>query len=148
VTSCIVASSAIYIIVGSNLEILFGPLHRSPPFIEELRCQAIQTEHRSYSILYSRENPKRSLYCDISMMGVRTQYKYKMFTSDPSFSLSSPPLTANKGPLGLNYLTDLLPLYTVFTNNNIHHGKENPLALYHYQPLIALTRIQILILIL
>jgi hypothetical protein len=26
-------------------EILFGALHRSSPFIGELRCQAIQTEH-------------------------------------------------------------------------------------------------------
>jgi hypothetical protein len=28
-----------------NLEILLAPLHRSSPFIEELRCQAIQMEH-------------------------------------------------------------------------------------------------------
>jgi hypothetical protein len=28
-----------------NLGILLGPLHRSSPFIEELRCQAIQIEH-------------------------------------------------------------------------------------------------------
>jgi hypothetical protein len=32
----------------SNLEILLGPLHRSSPFIGELRCQAIQTEHGPY----------------------------------------------------------------------------------------------------
>jgi hypothetical protein len=32
----------------SNLEILVGPLHRSSPFIEELRCQAIQTAHDPY----------------------------------------------------------------------------------------------------
>jgi hypothetical protein len=33
----------------SNLEILlFGPLHRSSPFIGELPCQAIQTEHGPY----------------------------------------------------------------------------------------------------
>jgi hypothetical protein len=29
----------------SNLETLFGTLHRSSPFIGELRCQAIQMEH-------------------------------------------------------------------------------------------------------
>jgi hypothetical protein len=34
----------------SNLEILVGPLHRSSPFIVELRCQAIQTEHGPYII--------------------------------------------------------------------------------------------------
>jgi hypothetical protein len=28
-----------------NLEILFGPLYRSSPFIGELRCRAIQMEH-------------------------------------------------------------------------------------------------------
>jgi hypothetical protein len=44
----------------SNLETLFGPLHRSSPFIGELRSQAIQTE-------YSRKNPKSSLYCERSM---------------------------------------------------------------------------------
>jgi hypothetical protein len=32
----------------SNFEILFAPLHRSSPFIEELRCQAIQMEHGPY----------------------------------------------------------------------------------------------------
>jgi hypothetical protein len=32
----------------SNLEILVGPLHRNSPFIGELRCQAIQTEHGPY----------------------------------------------------------------------------------------------------
>jgi hypothetical protein len=47
-----------------NLEILFGPLHRSSPFIGELRCQAIHT------VLYSRENPKRSLYCEMSVGGI------------------------------------------------------------------------------
>jgi hypothetical protein len=31
-----------------NLEILFGPLHRSSPFIGELRCQSIQIEHGPY----------------------------------------------------------------------------------------------------
>jgi hypothetical protein len=31
-----------------NLEILFGPLHRSSPFIGDLRCQAIQMEHGPY----------------------------------------------------------------------------------------------------
>jgi hypothetical protein len=32
----------------SNLEILVAPLHRSSPFIGELRCQAIQMEHGPY----------------------------------------------------------------------------------------------------
>jgi hypothetical protein len=32
----------------SNLEIIFAPLHRSSPFIGELRCRAIQTEHGPY----------------------------------------------------------------------------------------------------
>jgi hypothetical protein len=37
-----------FILWWSNFEILFGPLHRSSPFIGELRCQAIQTEHGPY----------------------------------------------------------------------------------------------------
>jgi hypothetical protein len=76
VTSCIVDSAAIYKKWWSNLEILFGPLHCSSPFIGELRCQAIQTEHGP---LYSRENPKSSLYCEMST--VYTWY----FDSDYSF---------------------------------------------------------------
>jgi hypothetical protein len=43
-----VLSTAPPFIWWSNLEILFGPLHRSYPFIGELRCQAIQTEHGPY----------------------------------------------------------------------------------------------------
>jgi hypothetical protein len=34
-----------FILWWSILEILIGPLHRSSPFIGELRCQAIQMEH-------------------------------------------------------------------------------------------------------
>jgi hypothetical protein len=52
-----------FILWWSNLKILFGPLHRSSPFIGELRCQAIQMEH-----IYRRENPKSSLYCEMSML--------------------------------------------------------------------------------
>jgi hypothetical protein len=44
--SCIVDSAASYTVLWwSNLEILFGHLHRRSPFIGELRCQAIHTEH-------------------------------------------------------------------------------------------------------
>jgi hypothetical protein len=49
-----------------NLEILFAPLNRSSPFIGELRCQAVQMEHAL--ILYSREDPKGSLYCEMSVV--------------------------------------------------------------------------------
>jgi hypothetical protein len=37
-----------FILWWPNLEILFGPLHRSSPFIGKLRCQAIQMEHGPY----------------------------------------------------------------------------------------------------
>jgi hypothetical protein len=37
-----------FILWWSNLEIIFSPLHRSSPFIGELRCQAIQVEHGPY----------------------------------------------------------------------------------------------------
>jgi hypothetical protein len=59
VTSCIVDSAATYILWWSNLEILFGPLHRSSPFIGELRCQASNSS--GTRSVYSRENPKRSI---------------------------------------------------------------------------------------
>jgi hypothetical protein len=61
------STAPLFILWWSNLEIpvLFGPLHRSSPFIGDLCCQAIQTEHRPY--LYSRENPKSSLCCEMSM---------------------------------------------------------------------------------
>jgi hypothetical protein len=42
----------------SNLEILFGPLHRSSPFIGELHCQAIQTEQ----CLYIVERTQKAVY--------------------------------------------------------------------------------------
>jgi hypothetical protein len=38
-------SSPPFILWWSNLEIQFAFLHRSSPFTEELRCQAIQMEH-------------------------------------------------------------------------------------------------------
>jgi hypothetical protein len=47
-----------FILWWSNLEILFGPLHRSAPFIEELRRQAIQTEPR----LYIAETTQKTVY--------------------------------------------------------------------------------------
>jgi hypothetical protein len=52
----------------SNLEILFGPLHRSSPFIGELRCQAIQTEHGPY--IAERTQKAVYVYCDVSMVDV------------------------------------------------------------------------------
>jgi hypothetical protein len=67
VTSGIVDTAPPFILWWSKLEILFGPPPpHSSPFIDELRCQAIQTEHGPY-IQYSRENPKSSLYCEMSI---------------------------------------------------------------------------------
>jgi hypothetical protein len=53
-----------FILWWPNFEILLGPLHRSSPFIGELRCQALQM------VLYSRENPKRSLYCEMAVLSL------------------------------------------------------------------------------
>jgi hypothetical protein len=62
-----------FILWWSNLEILFAPLHHhNSPFIGELRCQAIQTEHSPFTG-YSRKNPKNSLYCEMSMGLVRQE---------------------------------------------------------------------------
>jgi hypothetical protein len=49
-----------FILWWSNLELLFAPLHRSSPFIGELRYQATKTEH-----IYSRENPKQAILWDV-----------------------------------------------------------------------------------
>jgi hypothetical protein len=46
-----------YILWWSNLEILFCPLHRSSPFIGELRCQAIQMEQS-----YIAERTQNAVY--------------------------------------------------------------------------------------
>jgi hypothetical protein len=45
-----------FILWWSNLEIPFGPLHRSSPFT--LRCQAIQTEHGAYIV----ERTQKAVY--------------------------------------------------------------------------------------
>jgi hypothetical protein len=41
-------SAATYIMVVKFRKNYLAPLHRSSPFIGELRCQAIQTEHGPY----------------------------------------------------------------------------------------------------
>jgi hypothetical protein len=46
------------------------PLHRTFPFIGELRCQAIQTEHGPYI----EERIQKAAYCDMSMAETDTQY--------------------------------------------------------------------------
>jgi hypothetical protein len=48
------STAPLFLLWWSSLEILFGPLHRSSPFIGELRRQAIQIEHGL--IQYSRES--------------------------------------------------------------------------------------------
>jgi hypothetical protein len=70
-----------------NLETLFAPLNCSSPFIGELRCQAIQMVHAL--IQYSRWNPKRSLYCEMSVLRTnifffvpQTNKKLKRFPSE------------------------------------------------------------------
>jgi hypothetical protein len=47
-----------------NLKILFAPLNRSSPFIRE-SC-AVEL-FKWNTLLYSREDPKRSLYCEMSL---------------------------------------------------------------------------------
>jgi hypothetical protein len=47
-----------FILWWSNLEILFGPLHRRSPFIGESTVKQFKWN----TVLYSRENPKRSLH--------------------------------------------------------------------------------------
>jgi hypothetical protein len=54
-----------FILWWLNLEILFGPLLRSSTFTGVLRCQAILKWN---TVLYSRKNPKSSLYCEMSIV--------------------------------------------------------------------------------
>jgi hypothetical protein len=54
-----------FILSWSNLEKLFGPLHRSSPFIGELRCQAIQMEHGPY--IAERAQKAVYVYCEMSV---------------------------------------------------------------------------------
>jgi hypothetical protein len=56
-----------FILWWSNLVILFGPLHRSSPFIGELRCQAIQMEHGPY-IAERTQNAVFILWADCNMI--------------------------------------------------------------------------------
>jgi hypothetical protein len=60
----------------SNLEILFGPLHRRSPFIGELRCQAIQMEQGPYIA----ERTQNAVYIMRCLSGVwgRTINLYRM----------------------------------------------------------------------
>jgi hypothetical protein len=51
-----------FILWWSNLELLFGPLHHSSPFIGELRCQAIQMEH---GLILQREPKTQSILWDV-----------------------------------------------------------------------------------
>jgi hypothetical protein len=54
-----------FILWWSNLELLFVPLHRSSPFIGELRCQAIHMEH---GLIVAREKlPKTKESSAIAM---------------------------------------------------------------------------------
>jgi hypothetical protein len=64
-----------FILWWSNLEILFGLLHRSSPFIGELRCQAILMEHGPYIA----ERTQNAVYIVRCLWSVCIQRKEKSF---------------------------------------------------------------------
>jgi hypothetical protein len=66
-----------FILWWPNLEILFDPLHRSSPFIGELRCQAIKMEHGSYIA----DRAQKAVYI------VRCLWSVHMF---PTYTCSNP----------------------------------------------------------
>jgi hypothetical protein len=104
VTVCIVDSAAIYIMVV-NLEILFVPLHRSSPFIGELRCKAIQMEHGPYIA----ERTQNAVYIVRCLQGCQVLiglHGYFVLNSRPFCYLSRP---QNLSPLPL-----LRPLIKLF----------------------------------
>jgi hypothetical protein len=57
-----------------NLETLLGPLHRSSPFKESWAVKLFKWN----TVLYSRENPKRSLYCKMSVYWLHTVFATTM----------------------------------------------------------------------
>jgi hypothetical protein len=64
-----------FILWWSNLEILFGPLHRSSPSIGELRCQAIQTELGPYIA----ERTQKAVYIVRCLLVGRRQVSHYFF---------------------------------------------------------------------
>jgi hypothetical protein len=60
-----------------NLEILFAPLNRSSPLIGE-NCAVKQFKWNT--LLYSREDPKRSLYCEVSVTKTEPVFNHRLVT--------------------------------------------------------------------
>jgi hypothetical protein len=81
-----------FILWWSNLEIQFGPLHRSSPFIGN---------SNGTRPVYSRENPKSSLYCDMSMGLPHDENQY---AQKPYGEYKSKKKGIVKGPLSFDFL--------------------------------------------
>jgi hypothetical protein len=64
VTSCIVDTAAIYIMVVKFRNTIWPP----PPQLSLHRRAVLSSNSNGTRSVYSRENPKRSLYCDMSVI--------------------------------------------------------------------------------
>jgi hypothetical protein len=64
-----------FILWWSNLEILFGPLHRIALSLH--RRAALSSNSNWTRSLHSRENPKRSLYCEMSVYSPNKYSTYR-----------------------------------------------------------------------
>jgi hypothetical protein len=67
VTSCIVDSAAIYIMVVKFRNTIWPP----PSQLSLHRRAALSSNSNGTRSVYSRENPKRSLYCEMSVTRIR-----------------------------------------------------------------------------
>jgi hypothetical protein len=87
------STAPLVILWWSNLEILFGPLHHSSPFIGELRCQAIQMEHGPYIA----ERTQKAVYI------VRFLWGFPIFSVWTQFTMYSIYCTAIQSHMPVAY---------------------------------------------
>jgi hypothetical protein len=86
--SCIVDSAPIYIIVAKFWNTNCPP----PPQLSLHRRAALSTNSNGTRSVYSRKNPKRSLYCEMTMDGSLWMGPDHRFDRGPCFKVHQPPL--------------------------------------------------------
>jgi hypothetical protein len=72
VESCIVDSAAIYIMVVKFRNTIWPP----PPQLSLHRRAALSSNSNGTRSVYSRKNPKNSLYCEMSVVAAVLPYMY------------------------------------------------------------------------
>jgi hypothetical protein len=105
-SSCLVDSAAIYIMVV-KFRTTIGP---PPPQLSLHRRAALSSNSNGTRSVYSRKNPKSSLYCDMSMQmphvdvnSVHCTVQYTVKYRGDNFSSISPPSLKCHARLGLSF---------------------------------------------